>query len=483
MKPKILVVEDDKNFFDALTSSLPDYHFKLARNLEEGKSKASDVFSLFLLDIRLGEKENVDGMTLLPDLRERFQDIPIVMMTAYGGINLAVEAMKKGATDFVLKAEPEHLESVIKKVIRQKLLKDEVNTLRVKVAKYEPWEIIGESKEILHLRELIKKPAEDGKITVLILGESGTGKELVARNIHRQGVRKDGPFVSESLKARESEGGTFESLIFGHEKGAFTGAISRRKGLFEQADAGILFLDEIGELDLSTQARLLRVLETRKFKRMGGTEEFESDVQLICATNIDLEKAVRDGKFRDDLYFRLNVFPIRTPRLSDNPEDIPLIIEHIRNRLFHEGRTSAKKISEEALKLLKAYSWPGNVRELSNCIERASMFSDEVIEPEHLPDPIQKVTSPLIFQEGERPRISIPKEGIIVDKILAKDELAYIEMALKMSDGKKGEAWELLGYKNRHNLRRRLKAHVRDFPEVMDDFPYLKKRYFQLVKP
>lgn len=476
---RLLIVEDRESDLESYSRGLDaEYDVVPARTLEEAKLAASRGISIALSDIRLSERDhsNRDGLVFLEWLKVRSPEVPVVMMTAYNDMDLAVQALNKGAEYFIRKPiNLRELRTVLRNLAKQVYLQRRSSDLEERLSQYEPWHIIGESEPIKKLKKSIGKAAQDGKVTVLITGETGTGKELVARAIYRQGPRKNESFVDESLKVREGSGGLLESLLFGHEKGAFTDAIEQHIGVFERANGGVLFLDEIGELDQATQVKLLRVLETRTFRRMGGTQDISVDIQLVAATNRSLERAVSEKAFREDLYFRLNVYEIHTPPLREMVSDIPALASYFLDSFRAQGRTSARSISQKALKLLQSYSWPGNARELSNYIERASIFADDIVMPEHLPDVVRSNES--LFGDSANNQFSIPNDGADLSEELARTELRYLEAALRTAQGKKNEAWRLLGLNDRFAFGRRVKAIASKYPHLLECVPYLRDQY------
>lgn len=476
---KLLIIEDREADLESYSESLDmDYDVVKARNLDEAKHAVTRGVSIVLSDIRLSEEDNTnrDGLVFLDWLKSKKSSIPVVMMTAYNDMDLAIQALNKGAEYFIRKPiNMRELRTVLRNMAKQLQLQRKSADLEQRLSHYESWEIFGESEPIRKLRKAITKAADDSKVTVLITGETGTGKELVARAVHRQGARKTQPFIDESLKVREGAGGLLESLLFGHEKGAFTDAIEQHRGVFERANGGVLFLDEIGELDHATQVKLLRVLETRTFRRMGGTEDLNADIQLVVATNRSLEKAVSDGLFREDLYFRLNVFPIRTPTLREISSDIPALASNFLKSLRTQGRTKAASISQKTIALLQKYSWPGNARELRNYIERAAIFADDMILPEHLPEVVQSNEN--LFTRSEKDQELISPNGVDMGEELAKVELRYLEESLREVQGKKNEAWRLLGLNDRFAFGRRVKAIATKYPHLLDQTPFLKEHY------
>lgn len=479
-KKKVLIVDDQQDYLQSLASVLgTEFEIQTASSLAEFKRLRLDELSLVLLDIRLDDSDpsNREGMDVLKLLRRDFPDLPVVMMTAYGDVDIAVEAMKLGAADFIQKTKVDVHE--IRKVIHSNLerfrLKRKISELKEELQRLEPGEIVGSSPNIEEIKRLVDMVARDGHATVLLRGPTGTGKELVARAIHSRGIRKEGPFVAVSIAALGKN--VVESELFGHEKGAFTGADRRKIGYIEKADGGILFLDEIGELDPEVQVKLLRFLENKTFQRMGSTEEIKVDLQLIAATNQDLETAVREKRFREDLYFRLKTIQIFLPTLAERTEDIPQLAVYFLSLYRSQGRTKISTISDEAMHFFQTYSWPGNVRELKSCIERAIIYAEYNTHDQILPDDL-----PLEVRHGKSEgsrglSIEIPESGVRIDEELARVELAYVEKALRMVGGKKTEAWKVLGYNDRYAMRRRIKRIVEDNRKVLEEFPLLQRLY------
>ncbi len=457
---RLLIVDDDKKFTEELKKYFYDYEVEVAYSREEfEKIFAPYKFDVVLLDIRLDERrKDKSGLEILKEIKGQSKDLPVLIMTAYGDIDTAVESLKLGAEEFIQKDKVsyENYRILVENLLNTAKLKRKVEGLERRIEQIEPWQIIGNDKKIQEVREHIKMAAADGKITVLIYGETGTGKELVARNIHRQGVRKDGPFVPVSIAALNKE--TLTSELFGHEKGAFTGAISRRIGFIEEAHKGILFLDEIGDLPEEAQVKLLRVIETGEFTRMGSNKPIRVDFQLVSATHKNLTDLVKKGIFRQDLYYRIRGLIINLPPLRERKQDIPLLAEYFLEIFRKQGRTSIKKISEEAMKLLMEYDWPGNVRELRQVIElaivRARDAKGDTLLPEHLPRDIMEVNTNF--------DVHFPVD---IKRKLAEIELEYIRKALQLA-GKKTEAWKLLGYSSRYAFHRRIKTILEKYPDL-----------------
>lgn len=344
------------------------------RGREALKFVRHDQVDIALIDLRLPD---IDGVDLLRELRAVTTDTFYIIMTAYGSIERAVEAMRLGAYDFITKPfDVERLIKVIERILERKQCYFENILLKEETTKLHGYEIVGKSAAIRSAAELLKKAAPTDA-TVLLLGESGTGKELFARACHSLSARSDFPFVPINCAAIPRE--LLENELFGSERGAFTGAAARKLGKFELANRGTIFLDEIGDLDLDLQAKILRVLQEKSFERLGGTVLIKVDVRVIAASNRDLLALVRQRTFREDLYYRLSVFPIRVPALRERVDDIPLLIEHTLKRLGVD-----RNVSESVMRKLADYPWPGNIRELENTIERAVILASTVIEPEHI---------------------------------------------------------------------------------------------------
>jgi two-component system nitrogen regulation response regulator NtrX len=382
----ILIIDDEQSIRESLKGILQDEGFRtlFAESGEEGlallKEESPD---LVLLDIWL---PGIDGLETLQKIRQDFPELLVIMMSGHGTIETAVKATKLGAYDFIEK--PLSLEKVllcIENAMKVGQLVEENRSLKAKIAK--EYEMIGNSPAIGHLKEQIAIAAPTSG-WVLITGENGTGKELVARATHNLSKRRDKPFVEVNCAAIPEE--LIESELFGHEKGAFTGATAMRKGKFDQAHGGTLFLDEIGDMSLKTQAKILRILQEHKFERVGGSRTIEVDVRVIAATNKDLEEEIRQGNFRQDLYYRLNVLPFHVPPLRDRREDIPLLARHFLVYFCNKEGLPPKTMEPAALEALAGYHWPGNIRELKNLIERlVIMTREETITMADLPDSVQ----------------------------------------------------------------------------------------------
>jgi DNA-binding NtrC family response regulator len=474
----ILLVDDDVKFCESLNRALRDeFTVYIASNAEEARKLLWSV-DMAIIDVRLNpeSKEGKEGLELLKEFHSERPYLPIIMITAYGDISTAVESMKLGAIDFLTKPlNLTKLKVTIKNSIKTSSLQTRVKSLENELTRIEPVELVGEDQRIKEIRELIKQVSKDGYINVLITGETGTGKELVARLIHQTGWRSEGPFVAVSLASLPPT--LVESELFGHEKGAFTDAKESKPGFIEQANKGVLFLDDINLTPLEVQAKLLRFLEDKKFFRLGGTKPIRVDLQVITATNQNLKELIKEGKFREDLYYRINAVEINLPPLRDRPQDIPILSEHFLRIFQRQGRTNIEKISDEAIITLMKYNWPGNVRELKNCIERASLIAKfkghKVIEVDDLPAEVKGYDKAFAYEDLY---LKI-KEGINIDEEKAKLELSLIESALKISEGKKTKAWKLLGLKNRFALRRRVLSIVKRYPHLVKEYPYIGKLF------
>lgn len=377
---KILVIDDEQNIRKMLTRVLSSEGFivkEAINGLEALKRLEEANYSLALLDLKM---PGLNGIETLRKIREYDLNLPVIMMSAYGSITEAVEAMKLGALDYLIKPfDIEELKIIVERTIKQYELKVENIYYREEEEKrFNFEEIIGKSKSINRVLEMLKNVSST-PATVLITGESGTGKELIARAIHKNSLRKNGPFVVVNCVAFSPN--LLESELFGHEKGSFTGAVARRIGRFEMANGGTIFLDEIGEMDLSIQTKLLRVLQEKEFERVGSSRSIKVDVRILSATNKDLKKEVEKRRFREDLFYRINVFNIDVPPLRERKEDIPLIVEHFIGKYNKILNKKVKKVSTKALELMLDYNYPGNIRELENIIERSMiMAKDEIID-------------------------------------------------------------------------------------------------------
>jgi DNA-binding NtrC family response regulator len=430
---KILVVDDEAPIRDVIRKGLSQmggYNVEVAQNgLEAIEKIEKDVFDLVLTDLKMPE---MNGLELLKTIKGIRPEVMVILMTAYGSIETAVEAMKIGANDYITKPiDLNELLIHISKVQKESLLLKENRLLKIEVRKkFEYHNIIGKSKKMQEIFSLIEKVAL-GTSTVTIYGGSGTGKELVAKAIHYNSPRSDCPFIPFNCGAIPET--LVESELFGHTKGAFTGAVQAKKGLFEEASGGTLFLDEISTILPSVQVKLLRVLQEKEVMRVGSTERTKIDVRMIAATNENLEENVKKGKFREDLFYRLHVFPIFLPDLKERKEDIPLLAYHFLELYSKEAKKEIRGISKEAIKLLLEYHWPGNVRELENTIERAVIMTDQdYLLPNDLPKDLMEGISEMI------------RRGVKDRKSLDDIKSEYIKEILKEVGGNKRIAAEIL---------------------------------------
>jgi len=382
----VLIVDDEAAIRESLQTLLEfeGYSVEIAGDGAEGLARiAEHPFDLVLLDFAMPER---NGIEVLRDLRERDAELPVIMITAYGTVENAVNAMQAGATNFIQKPwDNEKLLADVRTAVARRRAEEEVVQLkRALKQRYNFESIIGKSEAMLRIFDLVTQVAPS-RSTVLLQGESGTGKELIAKAIHMNSPRKDRAFVPVNTGSVPTD--LLESTLFGHVKGAFTSAIASKKGLFEVADRGTLFLDEIGTMGLETQAKILRVLQDRKFMHLGGVNEIQVDVRIIAATNVDLKQQVKEGKFREDLFYRLNVITIDLPSLRQRKNDIPLLVEHFVQKFARENNHAPLRLTPEALRPLMDYDWPGNVRELENVIERAVVLATGgTLSPDLLPE-------------------------------------------------------------------------------------------------
>ncbi len=405
---RILVVDDEMIVRKSLGGWLREEGFEVdvaGSGKEALEALSRDEWDIFLIDIKM---PGIDGLELQRRIHEIHPDATVIIMTAYASVDTAVEAMKQGAYDYVVKPfEPEALDNLIRKAAERKQILDENVQLRKKIDEMSAFHgIVGDSPAINRVLEEVRMVAESDT-TVLVRGESGTGKELIARAIHACSPRRYLPIVAVSCGALSE--GLLESELFGHEKGAFTGAQYRRKGKFEMADGGTLFLDEIGDISLKTQVDLLRILEEKRICRVGGNKLIPVDFRLIAATNKNLESMVREDTFREDLYYRLNVFSITLPPLRERREDIPMLVEHFLHRFAESMNKHVSRISSDALDQLCRYDWPGNIRELQNAMERAVLVCrSDVLNPGDFP--ILKADRPR--EPGEKSLAAVERDHI-----------------------------------------------------------------------
>lgn len=446
LEKKVLVVDDDSLMKDFLKEALgrSDYSVDLASTGEEALEKIKDKnYDIILSDIRM---PSMGGMELLKATKEYLPDAEVIMMTAYGTVENAVEAMKLGAFDYVMKPfSADAIEMKLKRAFEQMKLKKENKNLHQALQNtYGFGNIVGKSPQMQKIFESVKAVA-DSKATVLITGESGTGKELIATAIHYNSSRKDGPFVKVNCAALPE--GLVETQLFGHERGAFTGAIRKSRGRFELADGGTLLLDEVSELSPALQAKLLRVLQEREFERLGSEETIQVDVRIISTSNKNLRELIEKGRFREDLFYRLNVIPIHIAPLKKRKEDIPVLVEHFLNKYNLENKRSIEGISQKVYEMFMEYHWPGNVRELENCIERAVVTSKGKV--------LTLIDLPKEIAFG---KADFASETIRVGCSIHEAEKRLILKTLELEAGNRTKAAEILGISTR-TLRNKLQEY------------------------
>ncbi len=439
MSNKILIVDDEPFNLDLLEQELSErgYAIERANNGTEALAKAdSSQPDLILLDYMMPD---MNGVEVLKEIRASGNDVPVVMITAYGTIERAVQAMKEGAYDFIPKPfEPDHLALIVQKALERERLKREVEILSQEVG--ERYRLaVGKSAKMNHAIDLAKKAASS-KSTILLLGESGTGKEIFGRSIHNWSERKDKPFIAINCVGLSKE--LLESDLFGHEKGSFTGAHQLKRGKMELAHGGTVFLDEVGDASPEVQTKLLRFLQEREFERVGGTKSISVDVRIIAATNRDLDRAVKEGRFREDLYHRLNVVSINLPPLRERKEDIPVLAQSFLQRFSREAKKNFAEISREAQEKLLAYDWPGNVRELANVIERAIVLGQgPEITPHDLPHRIIGTD------------MKTPLDSLSYHEAVDATRRELVVKALAQAQGNRAAAAKALGLHRTHLLK------------------------------
>ncbi len=453
-KRTILVVDDEDAIQRSLSGVLSDEGFRVetAKDGESGiKAIDSDTPDLVLLDVWM---PGIDGLEVLRRVRERHKRLPVIVMSGHGTIETAVKATKLGAYDFIEK--PLSLEKVLLAVshaLERDRLASENEELKKKVERR--YEMVGSSAALRELKDQIAQVAPSNG-WVLVTGENGTGKELIARAIHRDSKRASGPFVEVNCAAIPEE--LIESELFGHEKGSFTGAVGMKRGKFEQAAGGTLFLDEIGDMSLKTQAKILRVLQERKFTRVGGNETIEVDVRIVAATNKDLPAEIAASRFREDLYYRINVVPFRAPPLRDRREDIPPLVDWFLAEFCRENGRPMKKLSAPALQTLLTYSWPGNVRELRNVVERMVILSRGAeIGPLDVPEDI-RARAAGSSAAGGPPEVVAALEARTLRDARAAFEKEFLARKLAEFGGNVSRTAEAIGLE-RTNLHRKMKSY------------------------
>ncbi len=460
-KPSILIVDDEEAARYSARRVLGEDAYELSET--DGASACMEALDEVQPDVVLLDyvMDDVDGLEVLEQMQEKKNPPVVIMMTAQGSEEVAVEALKTGAFDYIVKPyESEELRASVEKAMEKRRLEQENRQLRQEVTEAREHEIIGKSEEIQDVREQIRQVAPT-TASVVITGESGTGKELVAREIHRQSEREGRLRTVNCAAIAEN---LIESELFGHEKGAFTGADSRHRGKFEQADGGTLFLDEIGEMTPDVQKKFLRVLEEEVFERVGGEEKIEVDVRIVCATHRDLEKLVEEGSFREDLYYRINVVEIELPPLRARGEDVLLLARHFLDKFSEEHNRPAEHLSDEAREWLMSYGWPGNVRELRNVMERAVIVSgDETIDTDDLPADLDGTDQPY--------EASFDTSGDFQDtkqRVVHRFEKTFITEALERNGGNVSQTAEEIGM-YRQNLQKKINRHDIDVDRIREE--------------
>ncbi len=434
----VLIIDDEKNYLVVLEALLAPEGYEIITT--DNPEKALGLMREYDLDLVITDMKmpGLSGMTILEEAKKINADIPIIIMTAFGSIEMAVEAMKKHAYDYIEKPfKNEALKLTVKKALRNyRLIKENRLLSEALSDRYRFGNIIGKSRPMQEIYDLIRKVSQS-RTSVLITGESGTGKELIANAIHYNSTRKDRPFISINCGALTET--LLESELFGHEKGAFTGAVSMKKGRFELADGGTLFLDEVSEMSPALQVKLLRVLQEMEFERVGGTRTIDVDVRILSASNRDLKDDVSTGRFREDLYYRLNVIHIEVPSLRERGEDIKLLVNHFINKYRGDDHDEKPKLSPDAWKILFNHNWPGNIRELENVIERAVVLnSGDLITPDDLP-------GNLLEGDGEIDIEKFIPAGAPLHKTLEQIEERLIRRALKNCNNVQSHAADMIG--------------------------------------
>jgi two-component system response regulator PilR (NtrC family) len=454
----ILVIDDEEIMREILEALLSreGYTVRLAEHAAAGLELARAMsFDAAVVDMMM---PGMDGISALDELKKIDDDLPVLMITAFASVENAIAAMKRGAFDYITKPfKNDEVLGVLRNAVAQRRLVTENRALRQNLQAHANrfGEIIGRSSRIRQVFDLIIQAAPS-RTTILINGESGTGKELVARSLHQNSTRADRAFIT--VNSGNLPPDLLESNLFGHVKGAFTGAVYPKKGLFELADKGTIFFDEIGNIPLETQAKLLRVIQEREFMRLGGVETIKVDVRIIAATNVDLRRMVDDGRFREDLYYRLHVINVQLPPLRERRDDIPLLVQHFLEKYGEENHKPHLELTPEALDLLMEHDWPGNVRELQNVIERATVLSPgNRIDADLVPDNVRR------SKRFQMPQFVVPPEGISYKDAETAFQRGLIESALEQAAGVQKRAAELLQIKpttlnemiKRHDIRPR----------------------------
>src|SRR6267142_3676628 len=464
---RILIVDDEEVLRDVLDAVLRREGFDIVMAATGEQALASldqdENIDLVILDIML---PGISGIDTLRALRIANPNLPVIVITAFSSIDGAIEAMKHGAFHYIPKPfKNEEVILTVNKALEQRRLSKENERLKAELSeKYAYSNIIGKSEPMRKVFELIRLAAPS-RSNILIAGESGTGKELVAKAIHHASPRARNAFVTVNSGSLPPE--LLESSLFGHMKGAFTGAIATKRGLFEVADNGSIFLDEIGNINLETQAKLLRVIQEKEFMRLGSVDTVKVDVRIIAATNADLTRLMAENRFREDLYYRLNVINIPLPPLRRRREDIPLLVAHFLDKYAEENKRKVREVTPDAMRVILDHSWPGNVRELENTIERAVVLcTADRIGPELLPDYLRYPTN-----NGDQPAMTVPTEGLSLKDAVSRYERAMILQSLELANGVQKKAAELLQLKpsTLNEMMKRLGIHSRSNLEMENE--------------
>ena len=448
---KILIIDDEKSIIDLLTIVFKKEGYSVLSSLSAPRGIDlidKEDFDLILTDIKLPQ---MSGMDILKHVMDKTPNTPVIMITAYGTLKQAVEAFKNGAVDYVVKPfDIEELKIIVAQGLEKRKLKTENIKLKQQLKEKNSFEnIVGKNKKMKEIYDLIEK-ITDSDSTILISGESGTGKEIAARAIHFNSRRQDRPFVSVNCGALPEN--LLESELYGHVKGSFTGAIAHKKGMFETAEKGTIFLDEIGELSSFAQVKLLRTLQDKRIRRVGGNDEILIDVRIVAATNQDLKQRLDEGRFREDLFYRINVISFEMPPLRERRDDIPLLVTHFLEKYCLKTGSKLKRIAPEVYNVFESYAWPGNVRELENTIERIVAIEErETVTRKSLPDE-------LLAPRKKSPKDLDLEPGFDLNKTLDEISKQYVARAFDLSSGRLKEAAEILGV-NYRSLRYLIEKH------------------------
>jgi two-component system response regulator PilR (NtrC family) len=463
---RILIVDDEEVLRDVLDAVLrrDGFDVAMAASGEEALSvlDADDAVDLVILDIML---PGISGIDTLRAIRIANPNLPVIVITAYSSIDGAIEAMKHGAFHYIPKPfKNEEVILTVNKALEQRRLSKENERLKAELSeKYSYSNIIGKSESMRKVFDLVRLAAPS-RSNILIAGESGTGKELIAKAIHHASPRARNAFVTVNSGSLPPE--LLESSLFGHVKGAFTGAIATKRGLFEVADGGSIFLDEIGNINLDTQAKLLRVIQEKEFMRLGSVDVIKVDVRIIAASNADLTKLMAENRFREDLYYRFNVITITLPPLRRKREDIPLLVAHFLEKYADENKRRVREVTPDAMRILMDHAWPGNVRELENTIERAVVLcTGDRIGPDLLPDSLRYPA------QTEQPSMIVPADGLSLKDAVSRYERAMILQSLEMANGVQKKAAELLQLKpsTLNEMMKRLGIHAKSNAAIEDE--------------